>query len=157
MKSALLVVLLAAAATAAVVSIEEPDVVEVPDVDQVADVDEIAEVFETDFDELNDEADKLTATRNNLSLGDITSGDSRVVNRVYRASATEGQSKVRNIRIRTKRQISAIRVTRVGDSQNATPSIVRGGVGNSFVIIRIQSAVGRGYNYRVEVYVKKTA
>ncbi|KAJ8710153.1 hypothetical protein PYW07_009519 [Mythimna separata] len=168
MNRAFLVVLLAAAATAAVISNEVPDVVEVPSADEVADVDvdEIPEVVVADMDELTDaveltdeavELQTATVTRQNLSQGNITSADTRVVNRVYRARGTEGQTKVRNVRIRTKRQISAIRVSRVGDSQNATPSIVRGGVGNSFVIIRIQSAVGRGYNYRVEVYVKKSA
>nr|AEA76320.1 HMG176 isoform F [Mamestra configurata] len=163
MKSALLVVLLAVAASAAVVSHDVPDVLVVPDVADV-DMNEIPEVIVTDVDELTeaveliDEAEEpeqtAVATRRNLNQGSIGSGDRLVYNSEVRANGVAGHFHVRDIRINTNRRVSAIRVNRVGASQNATPSIIGGGIGSSFVTIRIRSAVGRGYHYRIQVYVR---
>ncbi|KAJ8710151.1 hypothetical protein PYW07_009517 [Mythimna separata] len=136
MKSLVLVVLLAVAATAAVVGNEEPDVVMVPDVVEDS---ELAGVTD----------------RRNLNVGN-TSNSVRIFNQQVRANGIANRVLTRNVQVRAPsgRRIAAIRVNRIGASQNARPTIASGGIGNTQVTIRITSARGRGYNYRIEVFAR---
>ncbi|KAJ8710718.1 hypothetical protein PYW08_009233 [Mythimna loreyi] len=179
MKSALLVVLLAAAATAAVVGNEVPDVVRVPDImglpdaveeydmhdgDEVAyaGVYEMPDVFVSDSDELIVEgelpAEAVEPAADTWPIVDQKSISSRsevrVHNTEYRANGVPGHFWVRDIRVNTNRRISRIRITRLGAAQGASANIIAGGVGSFTVTIRIRSAVGRGYAYRIEIWVR---
>ncbi|KAJ8710149.1 hypothetical protein PYW07_009515 [Mythimna separata] len=182
MKSLVLVVLLAVAATAAVVGNEEPDVVMMPDVAEDSELAEIVgneepdvvilpdmgEDWELPTEVGNEEPDVIRvpdmdegselaeiASRRNLNLGTI-SGSSTVFNQIIRADGVANRILVRNVQVRVSgsRRITAIRVNRIGASQNATPSVVNGGIGNNHITIRITSARSRGYNYRVEVFAR---
>ncbi|KAJ8710152.1 hypothetical protein PYW07_009518 [Mythimna separata] len=164
MKSALLVVLLAAAATAEVISNEVPDVDQVADVD----VDEISEVFVTDVDELTDEAQlfdeieqpmqtAVDSRRRNLNLGNITDEDIVVYDEVFQLDGIPGVSMMRSYLANARRPITAIRVTCLSASQTAIPGVTHGGLGNIFALITIQTAVGLGFHYRIQVYVRQFA
>ncbi|XP_050552307.1 probable salivary secreted peptide isoform X2 [Spodoptera frugiperda] len=149
MKSLLLVVLLAAAATAAIV---HQDITEAPE--GIVEYEEIlyndeAEVAEVEAGSRSVEIE----SRRNLSVGTI--GNSRLLaNTQHIRGAVANTIIVQNITFNfaSSIRIAAIRVTRVGASQNATPSIVSGGLNRNFVTIRITSARGRGYNYRIQIY-----
>ncbi|KAJ8710155.1 hypothetical protein PYW07_009521 [Mythimna separata] len=179
MKSALLVVLLAAAATAAVISNEVPDVVRVPDVadvDEVADVDpyEVPEAFVSETNELidpaelpaqarvaqtegelNDEVAQYEAgSRSDLDQDSVGFRNTRVFNGEYRVNGIAGRVQERTVRVTTNRRISLVRLTRIGAAQGATVTITAGGVGNTSVSVRMRSAVGRGYHFRIEVFVR---
>ncbi|KAJ8710722.1 hypothetical protein PYW08_009237 [Mythimna loreyi] len=164
MKSALLVVLLAAAATAAVVSNEVPDVVELSHVDEVADLDEIPGALVTYTDELKDAveltdeveepAQTAVESRRNLNQGTLTAQDTLIFDHELELEGIPGVAMMRTILINARQPISVIRVNRVGPSQNAIPSITAGGIGNTFVLITIESARGRGFHYRFQVYVR---
>ncbi|KAJ8710731.1 hypothetical protein PYW08_009246 [Mythimna loreyi] len=47
--------------------------------------------------------------------------------------------------------ITAIRVNRIGNSQNARPSIRAGGLWHEFVTIRILGARGQGFDYNIYI------
>ncbi|XP_050552309.1 probable salivary secreted peptide [Spodoptera frugiperda] len=149
MKSLLLVVLLAAAATAAIVHQDVTDAPEaVVEYEEILYSDE-AEVAEVEAGSRSVEIE----SRRNLSVGTI--GNSRLLaNTQHTRNAVANTIIVQNITFNfaSSIRIAAIRVTRVGASQNATPSIVSGGLNRNFVTIRITSARGRGYNYRIQIY-----
>ncbi|KAJ8710156.1 hypothetical protein PYW07_009522 [Mythimna separata] len=173
MKSALLVMLLAAAATAAVISNEVPDVVRVPDVADV-DVYEKPEAFVFDSNELidpaelpaearveqtegelNDEVAQYEAgSRSDLDQDSVGFRNTRIFNGEFRATGIAGRIQERTIRVSSNRRISIIRITRIGAAQGASVAIIAGGVGHTSVTIRIRSAVGRGYHFRIEVFVR---
>ncbi|XP_035451757.2 probable salivary secreted peptide isoform X1 [Spodoptera frugiperda] len=150
MKSLFLVVLLAAAATAAIVS---QDVAEAPE--GVVEYEEILYSDEAEMAEVEEAGSRSMEieSRRNLSVGTI--GNSRLLaNTQHIRGAVANTIIVQNITFNfaSSIRIAAIRVTRVGASQNATPSIVSGGLNRNFVTIRITSARGRGYNYRIQIY-----
>ncbi|KAJ8710154.1 hypothetical protein PYW07_009520 [Mythimna separata] len=179
MKSALLVVLLAAAATAAVISNEVPDVVRVPD---VADVGEVADVEAYELPEalvsetnelidpadlpadarvaqpkgdLNDEVAQYEAgSRSDLDQDSVGFRNTRVFSGEYRVNGIAGRIQERIVRVTTNRAISLVRLTRIGAAQGSTVTITTGGVGSTSVSVRIRSAVGRGYHFRIEVFVR---
>ncbi|KAJ8710157.1 hypothetical protein PYW07_009523 [Mythimna separata] len=175
MKSALLVVLLAAAATAAVISNEVPDVVRVPDVADVGEVAyEMPDALVFDSNELidpaelpaearvaqiegvlNDEIAQYEAdSRSDLDQDSVGFRNTRIFNGEFRATGIAGRIQERTIRVSSNRRISIIRITRIGAAQGASVAIIAGGVGHTSVTIRIRSAVGRGYHFRIEVFVR---
>ncbi|CAH0696316.1 unnamed protein product [Spodoptera exigua] len=149
MKSLLLVVMLAAAASAAIVS---QDIAEAPDA--IVEYEEILYIDEAEVAAVEALSGGVEIeTRRNLSVGTI--GNSRLLTTRYQArGAVPNTVIVQNIvfNFPASIRIAAIRVTRMGASQNTTPSIVYGGLNRNFVTIRLQSARGRGYNYRIQIY-----
>ncbi|KAF9411567.1 hypothetical protein HW555_009639 [Spodoptera exigua] len=149
MKSLLLVVLLAAVASAAIVS---QDIAEAPEA--VVEYEEVLYIDEAEVAEIEAGSRSVEIeSRRNLSVGTI--GNSRLlVTSQHIRGAIANTIIVQNITFNfaASIRISAIRVTRVGASQNATPSIASGGLNRNFVTIRLQSARGRGYNYRIQIY-----
>ncbi|XP_022834172.1 probable salivary secreted peptide isoform X1 [Spodoptera litura] len=149
MKSLLVVVLLAAAASAAIVSqdiAEAPEAVITYESIMYSDDAEVAEI------EAGSKSVEIESRRN-LSVGTI--GNSRLLaNTQHIRGAIANTILVHNatFNFASSIRIAAIRVTRVGASQNATPSIVSGGLNRNFVTIRITSARGRGFNYRIQIY-----
>ncbi|XP_063897589.1 uncharacterized protein LOC126055619 [Helicoverpa armigera] len=142
MKKLLVLLLLAGAATAACI---HTDLVQAPEM--------IVTYEEVDGDTVTDVPVTAVATRTNISVGTI--GNSRLIARsVHVQNAVAKARHVRDISFRSDDpiKISAIRVTHVGSVDGATSSIKSGGVGNSFVVIRLQTAVGRGYHYTIEIY-----
>nr|XP_021197663.2 uncharacterized protein LOC110381636 isoform X2 [Helicoverpa armigera]XP_049701583.1 uncharacterized protein LOC110381636 isoform X2 [Helicoverpa armigera]XP_049701584.1 uncharacterized protein LOC110381636 isoform X3 [Helicoverpa armigera] len=142
MKSLLLVMLLAAAAAASYV---HSDTAEAPEMTVTYE--------EVDGSTVTDEPVTAVALRNNISVGTI--GNSRLLARsAHIRGAVAGGRWVQDITYRTNSavRITAIRVRHVGTPQGATSRITSGGVGSTFVTIRLQSAVGRGYHYTIEIY-----
>ncbi|XP_045455758.1 uncharacterized protein LOC123665508 [Melitaea cinxia] len=96
----------------------------------------------------------LSITRNNLNIGVIRPGDrllrSASVYRPPRPNAVQYEDFVFNGNRNTL--ISSINATEVGARQLPTAYILRGGLGANNVTIRIQSAIGRGYNYSIRIY-----
>ncbi|KAJ8710726.1 hypothetical protein PYW08_009241 [Mythimna loreyi] len=152
MKSLVLVVLLAVAVKAAVFENKLSGVVEVPDetdkmevVDQVDDMEQLDEVGELELFGITD--------RRNLTAG--TTAGLPVFNREVRANAIANLEVYRNVPVNIgSLRITGIRVNRIGPSQDATPTIALGGIGFNHVTIRITSARGRGFHYRVIVYAR---
>uniref|UniRef100_A0A2A4JGD8 Salivary secreted peptide n=1 Tax=Heliothis virescens TaxID=7102 RepID=A0A2A4JGD8_HELVI len=142
MRSLLVVMLLAAAATASYVN---TDMAEAPEM--------LVTYEEVDGTTVADVPVTAVATRRNISVGTI--GNSRLLARTaHIRGAVAGARHVQDITFRTNSavRITAIRVRHVGTVQGATSAIRSGGVGSTFVTIRLQSAIGRGYHYTIEVY-----
>ncbi|KAJ8710725.1 hypothetical protein PYW08_009240 [Mythimna loreyi] len=152
MKSLIFVVLLAVAIKAAVFENKLSGVVEVPDGadetkvrDEGDEMEELDEVGELELFGITD--------RRNLTAGTTSGGI--VFNRKVRANAIANQIHSINVPVNTgSRRITGIRVNRIGPSQNANPSIALGGIGLNHVTIRITSARGRGFQYKVIVYAR---
>ncbi|XP_047540129.1 probable salivary secreted peptide [Vanessa atalanta] len=93
-------------------------------------------------------------SRNNINIGHVRPGD-RLLQRasVYqppRPNAIQYQDYVYRGNARTR--LSAIVATEVGPRQFASAWIIRGGIGQNNVTIRVQSARGYGYNYAIDVW-----
>ncbi|XP_022834177.1 uncharacterized protein LOC111361947 [Spodoptera litura] len=148
MKSLLLVVLLAAAASAAIVS---QDIAEVPEAvvtyESIMYSDD-AEVAEVEAGSRSVEIE----SRRILNLGNI--GNSRLLaksNHVRRGKPNV--TYVQNVTFRTgSHLITAIHITHIGPMQGSRASIIAGGLNRNFVTIKLQSARGRGYNFRIRIY-----
>uniref|UniRef100_A0A2A4JGY6 Uncharacterized protein n=1 Tax=Heliothis virescens TaxID=7102 RepID=A0A2A4JGY6_HELVI len=143
MRSLLLVILLAAAATAFCFN---TDMAEAP---------EMVVTYE-DVDAMTVADLPLTAVAkgSNINVG-IIGGRTRLLARsAHIRSGIPGTKHVRDITFSTDNpiRITAIRVTHVGSLEGATSAIQSGGVGSGYVTIRLQSAVGHGYHYNIEIY-----
>ncbi|XP_063897496.1 uncharacterized protein LOC110381634 [Helicoverpa armigera] len=139
MKSLLVVMLLAAAATAASIDSEIPEVVVT--YEDINDTD-VADVTTT-----------AVASRNNINVGVI--GNSRLLSRTHHVrSGIPGHRHIQDITFRANNglRFTAIRVTHYGNYQGASAGIRSGGVGSTVVTIRLQSRVHFGYQYRIELY-----
>ncbi|KAJ8710723.1 hypothetical protein PYW08_009238 [Mythimna loreyi] len=99
-------------------------------------------------------SDVFVETRSNLNIGKISKGDKLLTNGTYIKKPCPDKVHVQDIVIKgsTKLEITAIKVTEVGETQNGEASIKEGGVGKNFVVIRLQSAKGCGYHYVTEVW-----
>lgn len=145
MKSVLLVVLFAVAASAAVIGNDVPDAADV-------NVNELAKVFVTDVDELTD-ADELTqnavASRNSINMGNVLHTDVLVYNERIRAN------RAIDINASLNRPISGIRVNPSGTTFIAHPTIVSGGIGQRSAVIRIAPLfAGQVFEYIVQIWVR---
>ncbi|XP_059055952.1 uncharacterized protein LOC131849843 [Achroia grisella] len=97
---------------------------------------------------------KAPTSRTNLNVGYVTSGD-KLLHRVnvYQppiANAIQYQDVVYRGNFTT--WISAVQATEVGATQYATPWIIAGGIGYNNVTVRVQSALGYGYYYWIDIW-----
>ncbi|KAJ8710730.1 hypothetical protein PYW08_009245 [Mythimna loreyi] len=147
MNSLLLVTLIAAAAVASVVS----NKVSEPEVDKVV---KETELEEFEYDEFGVPLRTVPASRQNLNVG-IVGPDDRLISRTtFSAAAAQFIIHSPDLTIRGAEytNITSVQVTRVGNTQNAIPTIKAGGLGRNFVTINVLGVRNRGFDYTVSVY-----
>uniref|UniRef100_A0A2H1VK77 SFRICE_010610 n=1 Tax=Spodoptera frugiperda TaxID=7108 RepID=A0A2H1VK77_SPOFR len=163
MKSLFLAVLLVAVASAATINeeiVDDPNLLETseefdlsddPDVSNdpdVADMTDVADVTEVPVSEVTTPSvDATTCCSVGARSGRLLVRSSHV--RHGKPNVTY----IQNITFRTgTRRITAIQITHIGPMQGSRASIVSGGLNRNHVTIRLQSARGRGYNFRILIY-----
>ena len=138
MKSLLVVMLLAAAATASYIDSEMPEVLVTYEEIEGSSVTDVA---------------TAVATRRDINIGNVV--NSRLLSRTHHVrTGIPGHRHVQDITFRTKNglRITAIRVIHYGNYQGASAGIRSGGIGGTVLTIRLQSLLHFGYQYRIEIY-----
>ncbi|KAJ8710146.1 hypothetical protein PYW07_009512 [Mythimna separata] len=141
----LCIALLLAVVTASAVSNIEPEVPDLP---------LVAEPEDSELDQNGLPMETVPESRDNLNVGTIGATDRLMARTTHRAAASSFIQYDEDITIRgiEHTRITAIRVNKVGNSQNGRPSIKAGGLGFNFVTLGFQGLRNQGFEYTIDVH-----
>nr|XP_021197651.2 uncharacterized protein LOC110381625 [Helicoverpa armigera] len=162
MKSFLVIALLAVTAAASVITHEAPE----PAADVLPEGSETQELQVADADEvpmsemavfirkvlLADEEMSFVAPRNGMSLGNIGASDRLLSASTHSRNPIANQVQTVNVRYTGSSSIIILAVRAYGSGQGASARVVEGYLGRNSITIQLQSARGRGFHYRIEIW-----
>ncbi|KAJ8710733.1 hypothetical protein PYW08_009248 [Mythimna loreyi] len=140
----LCIALLLTVATASVASNGEPEVPSIP---------RAAEQGDCEFDDDACLMETVPESRTNLVVGAISPNSRQLAWMTHRVNPSTFLIHEQDITFRGPKftNITAMWVYRIGNSQNARPTIIAGGLGHEFVTVRILGARGQGFDYNIYI------
>nr|XP_049701579.1 uncharacterized protein LOC110381635 [Helicoverpa armigera] len=162
MKSFLVIALLAVTAAASVITHEAPE----PAADVLPEGSESQELQVADADEvpmsemavfirkvlLADEEMPFVAPRYDMGVGHIMPGDRLLSSSTHSRNPIANVVQTVDVRYTGSNAIIVLAVRAYGSRQGASARVVEGALGRNSITIRLQSARGRGFSYRVEIW-----